>query len=1161
MKRLQPLTTLCTIALAAISHAAPANMTITRDQAGIVIRGPDWAWHIGADGRLGKLVRQGRTLISAGSAWYETEAGNGSQRPTAGGIVTVEQREADAVATIKTVVDAGKGKAHFDLEQRITAGALPGYPDGAVMLEYLFKQRDVRLRRSALAISWPVQSHKGKLYWLEGLNRYNVEPRTRSHSIFTGRVRYMKLVADAPSVAIVPLDYSSFQFQDNRRFGSQNYSCNVYSTGTIVAAVVPPGCRIDPAKTAPEPADIPSEFGNLVIRAPQTWAEKAPAEGITVPRGREARQLVLPGLLHGIRNHADLHAPLKLHVDYRKAGAFGVQLDSHSGWGGANMLIYLDGKLMLRRDFVDKTERTMYRSSGLYKIDVPGGKHTIIVDNDGADWLRVASYAFINYGAERLSPPPSPTDYAGRYQRVAFADMGADDAAFVVSADDWCPKDKMRGRPVRKVLGRSAHNNKPQLRLPVKAGVRNLIEISMFRKGTVARTGGRSDTGTIWVDGRLASVCYGEQWHVQRIVVENPPADHVGMEFLFRGYTAIDWVSVWCDGAERVPQPLRPRAWNSPVDGRFMRIAANGKYFMLEDGTPFFPVGLGGGSALPPVAYYQDIDECDVFTRVIAPVMNARKRRYWPSRCTPKPGVIVEKEMKTIADELALSKRHGIRWILNTTDQIPGSYPPNFKPDSTDRAHQREWTLHLAKLWKDETAVFTWACCNEPRCLKGTDEQQRAWHEFISRTLREVDHNHLVGANTWYYPDAAEEHLWLLGHEPTIDWVSMHPYKMTDMTLVMHKYTDAFPKPSMVAEFHTIFDNYDPFDDAFYMDSHRVDTEGPWADRFLHAMLDGQAGVIPWYIGLNSHVFDVCGITRKIADHVDWAKFNPKPRIGLACWPYERITDEGVKKLLLALSKERGIAFDLVIKQEDAAKYQLVVKTAADLAKAEAMRDVTVRPTSNWCKYYIDYAGRVLIWVKCTKPAEVIVKNLPAGDYVVEWLAVRSGDVVQRDAATATDLLRTRHAEPGAYIIVVQPRGAGSAALEGVQLVDRGLPAAELVGPDDLCLDFVSFTREESIDAYSWLKGLLERVRMETGATLELKTPSEAERFLAGQSYVLLGDARANALAKGLRGQCLRKTPHYMVFKNPADPDRRVLQVLGSRVADILKHADALNLR
>ena len=84
---------------------------------------------------------------------------------------------------------------------RVTIGDIQG-----------FKERGEKLSRSALGISWPVSEYKGKLYWLEGVNRYNVAPRMRSHTIFSGQVRYMKLLADAPSIAIVPLDCTSFQF-------------------------------------------------------------------------------------------------------------------------------------------------------------------------------------------------------------------------------------------------------------------------------------------------------------------------------------------------------------------------------------------------------------------------------------------------------------------------------------------------------------------------------------------------------------------------------------------------------------------------------------------------------------------------------------------------------------------------------------------------------------------------------------------------------------------------------------------------------------------------------------------------------------------------------------------------------------------------------------
>ena len=117
-----------------------------------------------------------------------------------------------------------------------------------------------------------------------------------------------------------------------------------------------------------------------------------------------------------------------------------------------------------------------------------------------------------------------------------------------------------------------------------------------------------------------------------------------------------------------------------------------------------------------------------------------------------------------------------------------------------------------------------------------------------------------------------------------------------------------------------------------------------------------------------------------------------------------------------------------------------------------------------------------------------------------------------------------------------------------------------LVGPDNLCLDLVSFTRSDTTDAYMWLKGLLERCRLKTGATLELKTPAEASPLEPGRNYVILGDARVNALANCLDAPPIARTPHAAVYRSPADPDSRVLQILGANVQQILANAQALPL-
>ncbi|MCA1595638.1 MAG: hypothetical protein LC772_04345, partial [Chloroflexi bacterium] len=110
----------------------------------------------------------------------------------------------------------------------------------------------------------------------------------------------------------------------------------------------------------------------------------------------------LPGILHGMVNHKNLHNPATFQVDYPAAGTFGVQVQGVSGYGGAALEIDLDGAPVIKQTFTDTNPPgqhiTLTQYNKLYSVDVPAGKHTIRVTNEGADWATVgfsATTAFV----------------------------------------------------------------------------------------------------------------------------------------------------------------------------------------------------------------------------------------------------------------------------------------------------------------------------------------------------------------------------------------------------------------------------------------------------------------------------------------------------------------------------------------------------------------------------------------------------------------------------------------------------------------------------------------------------------------------------------------------------------------------------------------------
>jgi hypothetical protein len=122
-------------------------------------------------------------------------------------------------------------------------------------------------------------------------------------------------------------------------------------------------------------------------------------------------ELVMPvrpaGILHGLRNHPRLHNPVTFQLDVPEPTEFVVTVGDVSAHGGAALSIKLDGKEKLRKDFVDANDPEkggkLEQFRGNYSIPLPPGRHTVIVECVGKDWLMVNGYR-----AEQLVKPGKP---------------------------------------------------------------------------------------------------------------------------------------------------------------------------------------------------------------------------------------------------------------------------------------------------------------------------------------------------------------------------------------------------------------------------------------------------------------------------------------------------------------------------------------------------------------------------------------------------------------------------------------------------------------------------------------------------------------------------------------------------------------------------------
>lgn len=174
-----------------------------------------------------------------------------------------------------------------------------------------------------------------------------------------------------------------------------------------------------------EQAFLPIPDGNLVIDLPKvtsappgpvalklelhTWDVKAPcnqSSRIKVRRdGTMKPSGCLSTRLHGLRNHGDCHNPKTLVADWPVPGRFVVSVGDVSGYGGANLHIYVDGKETLFKDFIDEDENlnnVMRNYRGDYAVDVPAGKHEITIENTGNDWITLNEVRLENYGPPKV---------------------------------------------------------------------------------------------------------------------------------------------------------------------------------------------------------------------------------------------------------------------------------------------------------------------------------------------------------------------------------------------------------------------------------------------------------------------------------------------------------------------------------------------------------------------------------------------------------------------------------------------------------------------------------------------------------------------------------------------------------------------------------------
>ncbi len=99
--------------------------------------------------------------------------------------------------------------------------------------------------------------------------------------------------------------------------------------------------------------------------------------------------------IHG-SNHANFYNPQTFVLNVTKPTKFIIEIGKVSGWGGAVMEVYLDKKLVLKKNFIDPDglngKENLQQYASEYVVNLPLGKHKLTIKNTGTDWFEIKKY-------------------------------------------------------------------------------------------------------------------------------------------------------------------------------------------------------------------------------------------------------------------------------------------------------------------------------------------------------------------------------------------------------------------------------------------------------------------------------------------------------------------------------------------------------------------------------------------------------------------------------------------------------------------------------------------------------------------------------------------------------------------------------------------------
>lgn len=406
------------------------------------------------------------------------------------------------------------------------------------------------------------------------------------------------------------------------------------------------------------------------------------------------------------------------------------------------------------------------------------------------------------------------------------------------------------------------------------------------------------------------------------------------------------------------------------------------RYFSLENGETFFPIGINIGwwQAAPLEDYTQWLDRLSANGGNLIRVWmaswsfgiewndtglgNYEKRQYqaWLLdqlfQIASERGVYIE---LVLINHGAFSARVNPEWSLNPYNSDNGGpcdVPQCFVTDPTARQYFKRRLRYIAARWGYAPNLMAWEWWNEYNWTPINEELMAPWTQEMSIYLQQYDpYDHLVSTST------AGGIQPLVFNLPEIDFLQHHAYTsadpITNFALLYRPYekSSVSGKPVLFAEFGYDTSGEDP--DAFDRDGIHLHN-GLWAATFSQFASPAMYWWWDNYVDPLDLWWQFGGLSNFIKDE-DLAKYKP-----LASGKFEISTDTNIAQSMALYSEETNTILGWIR------------QTTYNAYDAQYDHDSQVRyndmKEEDW-EYHLEPI----------KNLEITITALPDGKYTLEW--------------------------------------------------------------------------------------------------------------------------------------------------------------------------------